>query len=71
MPGYEVTVNSKGQVTLPAELRARLNLKAGDMVEFYLDLSGRVLMRPQSASDGRIRERSKTWSSSRRQDDGR
>jgi AbrB family looped-hinge helix DNA binding protein len=48
MPGYEVTVNAKGQVTLPAELRAKLNLKQGDTVEFFLDRSGRVLMRPRN-----------------------
>ena len=50
MPGYEVTVTSKGQVTIPAELRAKLNLKEGDKVEFYLDRSGRVLMRPRNLS---------------------
>jgi AbrB family looped-hinge helix DNA binding protein len=50
MPGYEVTVTSKGQVTIPAELRAKLNLKEGDRVEFYLDRSGRVLMRPRNLS---------------------
>ena len=48
MPGYEVTVTSKGQITIPAELRAKLNLKEGDKVEFYLDRSGRVLMRPRN-----------------------
>ena len=35
MPAYEVTVTSKGQITIPAELRAKLNLKEGDKVEFY------------------------------------
>ena len=50
MSGYEVTVTSKGQITIPAELRAKLNLKEGDKVEFYLDRSGRVLMRPRNLS---------------------
>ena len=48
MPGYEVTVTSKGQITIPAELRAKLDLKEGDKVEFFLDRSGRVLMRPRN-----------------------
>jgi AbrB family looped-hinge helix DNA binding protein len=48
MPSYEVTVKSKGQVTIPAGLRAKLNLKEGDKIEFYLDRSGRVLMRPRN-----------------------
>jgi len=50
MPAYEVTLTSKGQITIPAELRAKLNLKEGDKVEFYLDRSGRVLMRPRNLS---------------------
>ena len=50
MPAYEVTLTSKGQITIPAELRAKLNLKEGDKVEFYVDRSGRVLMRPRNLS---------------------
>jgi AbrB family looped-hinge helix DNA binding protein len=50
MPGYEVTVTSKGQITIPAELRAKLNLKEGDKIEFFLDRSGEVLMRPRNLS---------------------
>ena len=50
MPTHEVTVTSKGQITIPAELRAKLNLKEGDQVEFYVDRSGRVLMRPRNLS---------------------
>jgi len=48
MPAYEATLTSKGQITIPAELRAKLNLKEGDRVEFYMDRSGRVLMRPRN-----------------------
>jgi AbrB family looped-hinge helix DNA binding protein len=48
MPGYEVTVTSRGQITIPADLRAKLNLKEGDKVEFFLDRSGKVLMRPRN-----------------------
>lgn len=50
MPAYEVTVTSKGQITIPAELRAKLNLKEGDKLEFYMDRSGRVLIRPRNLS---------------------
>jgi antitoxin PrlF len=47
---YEATVTSKGQITLPAQLRARLNLKDGDKVEFYADHEGRIMMRPRNRS---------------------
>ena len=43
-------MTSKGQITIPAELRAKLNLKEGDKVEFFLDRSGRVLVRPRNLS---------------------
>ena len=47
---FEATVTSKGQVTLPARLRERLNLKDGDKVEFYVDHEGRIMMRPRNRS---------------------
>lgn len=47
---FEATITSKGQVTLPARLRQRLNLKDGDKVEFYLDHGGRIMMRPRNQS---------------------
>jgi AbrB family looped-hinge helix DNA binding protein len=46
----EATVTSKGQITIPAQLRARLNLKDGDKVEFYADHEGRIMMRPRNRS---------------------
>jgi antitoxin PrlF len=36
-PSYEATVTSKGQVTLPKEVRACLRLRAGDKVRFTVD----------------------------------
>jgi antitoxin PrlF len=39
------TVTSKGQMTMPAEIRRRLNLKAGDRVEFVVAPDGRVSLR--------------------------
>jgi AbrB family looped-hinge helix DNA binding protein len=50
MPSFEATLTSKGQITIPAELRAKLNLKEGDKVEFFVDRSGRVFMRPRNLS---------------------
>jgi AbrB family looped-hinge helix DNA binding protein len=37
MRAFEVKVNSKGQITLPARLRREWNLQRGDSVEFFLD----------------------------------
>jgi len=34
------TITSKGQVTIPAEMRKRLGLKAGDQVGFIIDDEG-------------------------------
>jgi antitoxin PrlF len=49
MSHYESTITSKGQVTIPARLRASWMLKEGDKIEFYSDESGRVLVRPLNA----------------------
>jgi AbrB family looped-hinge helix DNA binding protein len=34
------TITTKGQVTIPAEMRKRLGLKAGDQVGFIMDNDG-------------------------------
>jgi AbrB family looped-hinge helix DNA binding protein len=39
------TLTSKGQLTIPVELRRRWELKAGDQLEFSLDDQERVLLR--------------------------
>jgi AbrB family looped-hinge helix DNA binding protein len=39
------TLTSKGQITLPVELRRRWDLKAGDCVDFCLEDDGRVVLR--------------------------
>jgi antitoxin PrlF len=39
------TISSKGQLTVPIEVRHRLGLKEGDRVEFVLD-GGRTILRP-------------------------
>ena len=39
------TISSKGQVTIPIEVRHRLGLKEGDRVEFVFE-DGRTILRP-------------------------
>ena len=40
------TVTSKGQLTLPKEVREHLGVQQGDRVEFRKDRSGRVWVEP-------------------------
>ncbi len=42
----EATVTSKGQVTLPSELRKRLGLKQGSRVRFSIPENGPVQVEP-------------------------
>ena len=42
------TLTSKGQTTIPKDVRKRLNLHPGDRLEFVIDGDGRVLMLPAS-----------------------
>ena len=39
------TLTSKGQITLPVELRRRWDLKPGDCIDFCLEDDGRVVLR--------------------------
>jgi len=39
------TISSKGQITVPIEVRHRLGLKQGDRVEFIFE-DGRTVLRP-------------------------
>ncbi|HVT56307.1 MAG TPA: AbrB/MazE/SpoVT family DNA-binding domain-containing protein [Xanthobacteraceae bacterium] len=39
------TLTSKGQITLPIELRRRWDLKPGDRLDFSLEPDGRVVVR--------------------------
>ena len=44
------TLTTKGQLTLPAELRRKLHLQAGDQVDFVLRADGRIEMIPLQQS---------------------
>lgn len=44
------TLTSKGQVTIPKEVRERLGLKEGDRLVFRFDDQGNVLVRPEAQS---------------------
>jgi len=39
------TITSKGQVTIPVEVRKYLGLSAGDRISFVIDRSGNVVLR--------------------------
>lgn len=44
------TVTSKGQITIPAEVRRSLGLHTGSRVAFVETVSGRYEIRPESGS---------------------
>jgi antitoxin PrlF len=39
------TVTSKGQITIPKEVRDHLRLKPGDQIDFVKDRSGRISLK--------------------------
>jgi AbrB family looped-hinge helix DNA binding protein len=41
------TLTSKGQITLPKEVRDQLHLKTGSKVEFITDPSGQIVLKPR------------------------
>jgi AbrB family looped-hinge helix DNA binding protein len=46
---YSSTISSKGQVTVPQEIRNRLGLAAGDRVDFVIE-GDRTVIRPARSS---------------------
>jgi antitoxin PrlF len=48
MPTAKIT--SKGQITIPVEVRKALNLKPGDRVEFFQNLDGEFVLFPKNRS---------------------
>jgi len=59
----EAAVTSKGQITIPAEIRKRMNLNTQDTVEFTLLPNGTTIMRaknrPVSSLAGSIKTKKK------------
>jgi antitoxin PrlF len=43
-------VTSKGQITIPAEVRKKLGLKPGDRVRFVESENGEFIMKPKTGS---------------------
>src|SRR5882762_8670053 len=43
MPHYQAKMSSKGQLTMPAAVREHFDLKAGDIVDFYVDDTERLV----------------------------
>ena len=46
---FESTMTSKGQTTVPKEVRKQLNLRPGDKVFWYLE-DGRIVLRTKNRS---------------------
>jgi len=44
------TLTSKGQITLPIEMRRKLGLKAGDQIQFFEDAAGQYTVVPKTGS---------------------
>jgi len=44
-------LTSGGQVTLPKEIRTRINMQPGDFVEVVLDGEGRIVLTPKKLVD--------------------
>jgi len=44
------TMTSKGQVTIPIEVRRKLKLDAGDKIDFFQDSEGRYVIQPKTGS---------------------
>jgi AbrB family looped-hinge helix DNA binding protein len=47
------TLTSKGQITLPKDVRQRLRVHAGDTVEFVVGADGEIRVRAGSVADVR------------------
>ena len=44
------TITSKGQITLPREVREHLHVREGDRVEFEINREGEVRVRPMTGA---------------------
>lgn len=52
----EMTLNSKGQVTIPKAIRDALHLRAGDRLELILELDGSMRVLPITGSIQRLKD---------------
>lgn len=50
----KATITSKGQLTLPKEVRTRLGVDAGDQVEFRIESDGSISVLPAKGSARRL-----------------
>jgi AbrB family looped-hinge helix DNA binding protein len=55
------TMTSKGQTTIPAEVRRRLGLEAGDRIDFVEVAEDRFEIRPAHGSVGTLRGFLSQW----------
>jgi len=44
------TITSKGQITIPIEVRKKLGLRAGDQINFFEDEEGKYSFEPKTGS---------------------
>jgi len=51
----EATITSKGQITVPKEIREALGVQAGDVLDFAIDEHGKVTVRPLRGDYRRLR----------------
>jgi len=42
------TITSKGQTTIPKEVRDRLGLHPGDKIDFVFDVDGQLVIKPRT-----------------------
>jgi AbrB family looped-hinge helix DNA binding protein len=52
----EATVTSKGQVTIPKEIRDKLGIEAGSDLEFRVEDDGSLTVREKKSGPERLRE---------------
>jgi AbrB family looped-hinge helix DNA binding protein len=53
--GYKAKITSKGQITLPAEMRKALDLHEGDRITFAQGEDGRFYLEAKTGSLGDLR----------------
>lgn len=49
------TMTSKGQITVPAEVRAKFRLHAGTKIDFIVNQAGDLVLKPKTGDIRRLR----------------